>query len=737
LNFNTITGTSESIFLGAIALLALYAIAVLYGKRHAGPEGVKPAVRLLKFLRGAAALSVALLIFGPMVSYDRSEYEKGGVMLLMDSSASMSFSTEVNGSLFAAKSTDRFSAATAAVKNSRLLEKVGALNQLTLASFSSFIKPAAGFAEIADLAPAGNTDISSALSEIMNRQRLSAAIIISDGQNTSDHDPAQIARFLKVPVFTVGAGSNASLKDIAILNAAYPKTCYLKEKTEITLDLGQIGLDGARTVLTLRENGALRSQTPVTLDRAQNPVKITFEPEKSGLVRFDLEAAAVSGEVTLENNRYPFYMNVTAHKVRILHVESYPRQDFSAMQRLYAQNRDISFVSRFVDSPNPKFKLKKADLNKFDIIVLGNINFTSLPPELEKSIDEAITKNQAAVLFTGGPNFNITNKNILAARFPAEINGEIFYEELPYKPLLTPSGANNQITRLSPVAKIASYMWTDIPELAGINYIDLKDNPKTAFASSDILLETRLGPKSINRFMAAPVLIIKNIVGKKSAAILGNSFWFLKMGQLSSKNSMLYDKFMSNLLLWLYSREDSAAFKIETDRTNYFADDMVYVSITARNQDFSPMINPSFIITLKDESMVKTALKVTPAEVDAGFYEFSFKTERPGQYEIAAEATDEKGKIQTGAAKFITNNSSREFLKLGSNFDLLKEISLKTGGKFYELSGISNLAADLPERGHENIVKAEFKPFESAPVLWLLLALLALEWAIRRFIGFE
>jgi len=731
------TGTYESIFLGAAALLALYAIAVLYGRRHPGREGSKPAVILLKFLRGAAALSVALLIFGPMASYDRSEYEKGRIMVIMDSSASMGFSTEAGGSLFGTKKTDRFTAAVTEIKNSRMLEKAGVQNQLTLASFSTAVKPAGGFSEIAGAAPAGNTDIANALSEIMNRRNLSAAVIISDGQNASDHDPAQIARFLKVPVFTVGAGSNTNLKDISILNPAHPKTCYLKEKTEITLDLSQVGLAGTRTVLTLRENGAIRSQAPVTLDRDQNPVKITFEPEMSGLVRFDLEAAAVSGEVTLENNRYPFYMNVTAHKVRILHIESYPRQDFSAMQRLYAQNRDISFVSRFIDSPNPRFKLKDADLNKFDIIVLGNINFTSLAPELERSIDEAITKNQAAVLFTGGPNFNITAKNILAGRFPAEINGEMRYEELPYKPSLTASGVNNQITRLSPVAKIASYMWSDIPELAGVNYIDSRDSARSAFASADILLETRFSSKSAQRFMSSPVLIIKNIVGKKSAAILGNSFWFLKMGQLSSKNSQLYDKFMANLLLWLYSREDSAAFKIETDRTNYFAGDMVYASITARNQDYSPMVNPSFTISLKDDGRVKTALKITPAQVDAGYYEFSFKTDKPGQYEIIAEASDEKGKNQTGSAKFITNNSSREFLKLGTNFETLKEIAQKTGGKFYELSNISNLADDLPERGRENIVKAEFKPFESAPVLWILLSLLALEWAIRRFIGFE
>ena len=720
------TSTETMVFLG-LSIAAIYAIYRLYRLRH---EGLKKQTLALLCLRIAAFVSIALLAFNPEISYERIEKPDGHVLFVFDTSASMGFKCENPG-------VPRLENALTALKRSGAIEKIAGSNKISYACFSSEYNETGTLQNIERMKPSGTTDISAALANIMKKNEISAAVLVSDGRSTGEQPPEAMAKFLKTPVYTLGIGAGESFKDIAITEVNYPKTCYLNEKTELTVNIEQSGFDGTNTALNLKQDNQNISQSPLNLSAKTSTARISFIPKKAGLVKYECSINPEAGEISEENNVHPFFVNVIEHKIRVLYIAAFPDANFSYLVKFLSSNKDISFSYRFLNALNQSRQLTSNDFKgKADILILANIDFTSLQPSTAGQLSDYISEKRPAILFIGGPNFKISKKDPIAEWLPFTPDEEIVYEPLRYKPEPNPSSSAPQITKISPVAKINSYIWSDIPIICGINFIRTSIAP-ASLPASEIVLKAAITPSGSKKSGDAPVLIVKNSGGKKIAAIMGDSFWFLKSGQLFSKNPNFYDRLMGNLLLWLYSREDHLVFKVETDRANYYSDEMAFVSINARNQDFSPMPAPVFNIYSLGANGEKTSIQAQPVMIEAGYYEFSFKTQKAGEWELRVEATDSAGKTQAASARFTTLNSSREFLNYSADYATLKEISNKSGGKFYEPENYASLASDIPANGGEKIVKVRFKPFENTYVFFVILIALAAEWAIRRYIGFE
>ncbi len=732
MDFKISTGTYETYIFIALSAALFVMVLFLYNAAFKKTAQKKPLVTSLKLMRILAFLFIAFLSFNPSITYQRLESEKKPFLFVFDTSASMSF-------LQQGLKSSRFEGALEAVINNRVIEKISENNDIEFASFASEYKAAKSIDDIKTIGLSGTTDISAALGELIRHSGAGAALIISDGRSTSDIPPQSLARYIKFPVFTLGAGAGESIKDVSIINADYPKNTYLNEAAEISVDISQSGFTGEKNIIVLKQDGETLSRTPLSLDQARRRVNIALKPSKTGLVKYELSLPALDGEITDENNKFAFYINVTEHKIRIFAIQNTPDTDFSYLLKFFAASKDIKFKFKFLKTPNEKLQFKTSDLNDgFDILILGGIDFTSLDKALAAKIEEAVSAGGPSVLFTGGPYFNITNESPVAQRFPISLSGEGFaYEPVKYRPVNGSGPAAAQINKLSPIAKINSYMWSDIPELCGINYPKNGQKPRSVTpVGFETVLLAGFKPQSAAAAIEMPVLAVRNTPGKKSAALLGSSFWFLKSGQLFSKNSNFYDRFFGNLILWLYSKEDYTAYKVETDRANYYDGERVFVSVNARNRDFSPMINPSFIVKLKRGDKTEI-IQPQITLIDAGYYEFSFKAAGGGEAEIIVEALESGGKKEAMAARFIVLNSSKEMLDNTADYDCLKKISETTGAKFYEKDNIASLFADIPKRPALKTVSVTVKPFENGFFLTAILTLLCLEWAIRRYSGLE
>ncbi len=734
MNFKISAGFYEIYIFGVLAAALFISVLYSYSASFNKTAHTKKLVILLKSIRFTAFLAVAFLCFTPSVTYEKTENEKSPFLIIFDTSLSMNFNND-------GKKNSRFNNAINALADSGVIDNLKHRHDIEFFAFSNEIKNVNNFEELYAEPRSSNTDISAAISALIQKNEAKGALLVSDGRSTSDTDPQLLARYVKFPIFTLGIGAETNIKDISITHADYPRSAYLKEQAEVIVNIANSGFTGHKSTLALKQGDEIIERIPISFDNAAQKIKFNFKPSKTGLVKYELSIPSLEGEITDENNRFAFFINVTEHKIRILAAAQTPDTDFSYLLKFLASNEDIEFKFKFLKTPIEKMLLKPSDLDGgYDIIIFSGVNFTTPGAEIAAKLENTAASGMNSMLFIGGPDFNIKTSSPCASRFPFNLESSdgFIYEPINYKPFPAANTSAEKLVRLSPVARINDYMWNDIPGLCGINL--LKNNgafKNTKFiAQGDVVLYSDVKSEAANSIIRVPILTVKNSQGRKSAALLGGSFWFLKAGQLFSKNSNFYDRFMGNLILWLYSKEDGAAFKVETDRANYYDSDRIFVSISARNRDFSPMINPIFKISLKTAEGIET-IEPPVNMSETGFYEFSLKPEKSGEHEIIVEADDSGGKKEKNAARFIILNSSKEMLDCTADYKCLKKISEASGGKFYDIKNISSITADAPARSAVKKINVTINTFESGAAFALILILLCAEWTIRRYSGLE
>jgi hypothetical protein len=117
-----------------------------------------------------------------------------------------------------------------------------------------------------------------------------------------------------------------------------------------------------------------------------------------------------------------------------------------------------------------------------------------------------------------------------------------------------------------------------------------------------------------------------------------------------------------------------------------------------------------------------------------------------GQYAIELAIPDLEGKLQgkPGAdgvtqplrALFTVNpTGNEEMSELASNWPLLEELAVKSGGEFYTPDQATELAKKLTSRAVTKPEHSENRLWQWWPMLVLLLILLTLEWVGRKWAG--
>jgi hypothetical protein len=118
----------------------------------------------------------------------------------------------------------------------------------------------------------------------------------------------------------------------------------------------------------------------------------------------------------------------------------------------------------------------------------------------------------------------------------------------------------------------------------------------------------------------------------------------------------------------------------------------------------------------------------------------------PGQYAIELAIPDLEGKLQgkpgpDGTAQplralfTINPTGNEEMSELASNWPLLEELAVKSGGEFFTPDQATELAQKLTSRAVTRPEHEENRLWQWWPMLVLLLVLLTLEWAGRKVAG--
>lgn len=400
----------------AIGLLAalVYGLVWLY-RRDA--HRLRPAVRaaLILFRLGVAALLV-IIYLGPSLTHTEHRVVPGVIVLLRDSSRSMSsldrypvdadagrVATALGISISQLREHPLPRAAIAThllqQQDHRLLGEMLERGELRIVDFAEHsqtvetrparlrgvlpaeAEPLAKPAPSAAIGPlprwtatGTSTNLAGAIHEALAERSTAAMVLFTDGQQTAAENPTQAARQAgeqQTPLLIVGIGDPQPPRNIQVTSLQADPQVWQRDPFLIQALLHVEGApaETLRMELTaqLLPSMGEPAQEPQVLETRHVPapadggplrLEFTHTPELPGRYAYSLRVEPLSGEVTTDDNRppAPLEVNVLSEQARVLLVAGAPTWEYQLLQRLLSREPsiDLSCWQQTLDAERPQ-----------------------------------------------------------------------------------------------------------------------------------------------------------------------------------------------------------------------------------------------------------------------------------------------------------------------------------------------------------------------------------------------
>jgi hypothetical protein len=288
------------------------------------------------------------------------------------------------------------------------------------------------------------------------------------------------------------------------------------------------------------------------------------------------------------------------------------------------------------------------------------------------------------------------------------------------------ANADHPVMRFYPNQQETLQRWETLP---GIFWSFPSLEPKPA---STVLLEH--SDPTLRSVEGSRPLLVAGRYGSGHTLYLGfNGTWRWRK---AGRQAEFFDKFWIQAVRYLVegrSLEGRRRGYVQTERDRYDIGDKV--RITARLQDaaYNPLAEPRVEGTLQAglDSIETVFLTQVPGQ--PGTFEASLTAKKTGLHRLrvrSAVAESEGAAIET---EFQVELPSVETNQTWLDKALLTDLASLSGGKYFDLDQVSELAAAVPDKSET--IEVRGKPdllWDVRGMLVALVGLLAAEWAIRK-----
>jgi uncharacterized membrane protein len=608
------------------------------------------------------------------------------------------------------------------------------------------------------------------LAELQGRyagRDLGAVVVVSDGIDTGrvgrgplDGETRKTLLALGAPVHTVFIGE-PSLRDLSIAAVLADDFAFVRTPLKLEAILRATGLSGRQIEVTLTRDGRLQDVRSVTLDSDEVETKVTFDwtPDRPGNFVFEIATPTLAGEALDSNNKQVFTLKVIRDRVRILHVCGRPSWDQRFLRSMLRLDPNVDLVSFFIlrtegdDQPaNPREmslipfpdrEIFDEQLKSFDLLIFQNFNASPsyrvelYLPGLRDYVQSggALAMVGGELSFASGGYAQTALRDILPVEFegiPAA--GDRSFTRDSFRPKLTAPGRGHPVTALTLDARTNEARWGALPPLEGVNRVARLKPGATALLQHPTARTENGEP--------APVLAVADAGKGRSLALTTDTSWhwgFLAAG--SGDEGRTFQRFWESAIRWLVRDPALTLLRIELDRVDYRRGQPVSARVRTLHADYTPAANVPVTLRLapidSDEARGNPADGATTRIIESvsnkdGEAHVELKGLAAGAFRLIAEASID-GTHLTEEQTFVIRPEGREFEDVISHREVLKELSEVTGGTFYE-GTLGNATLKKPREvraGHLKSIELWSNPL----LLFLAIALLAAEWALRRRAG--
>jgi hypothetical protein len=742
---------------GTVGAVAVVLAAVLFA---VGPDRsrVGPGRRLtLVLVRLAVFLALVACMLRPTIVATKKARQPGTVLVLADTSESMTVADGLNGQT-------RWQELRAALAAARPAAQALAAESSLDVALWRFDREARAVPPVGDdpfpledwqPAPsAGETAIGAALDDCARAtagRNVAGVIVLSDGGQHAypprDQPPQGVARRLGdagVPLWSITFGQQRGEgqgRDAAVSNLAVSETAYLGNTVEVA---GRVRLEGLAdrdvVVKLMVENAAGRLEEAARVsvkggrDGAEEPVRLAWTPDVLGERKVALVVEPQEGETVTTNNELSTFVEVVDGGLRVLYLEGALRVEQRFLRRVLSASPDMQVDFQWIDSARRDrwpIDLGRTLTTDYDVFLIGDLDAAALRSQDLATIEGKVRAGAGIGLLGGFHSFEAggwasSKLGALMPFMPDRLARQPFDE--PVRPSLhvegplqlVPDGrfGGVSILRLGQADQETRAAWQRMPALDGAN--DL----------GQLVPEAK---RLANTADGRPLLVAREFGAGRVAAFAADSTWRWAMQGAGEQHRRFWRQFV----LWL-ARQDGTE------------DDALWVRLGQRRIAPGMTIGCDAGVTRPDGEAVADveieAVAVSPAgkarpvrlpRRGATFSGTLADFTEPGDWQLVVKALRPGREPLERSARFTVVRQDLELANPRANPLLMRQLAESTSGGTRapeELAGIFDEIRTQPA-AFETLEQWSYTPWDKWPMLLVLAGLLILEWIMRKRFG--
>jgi uncharacterized membrane protein len=570
---------------------------------------------------------------------------------------------------------------------------------------------------------------------------IGAVLLLSDGSDNAGGlaaDTLGEIRRRRIPIHTVGFGSEKLDRDVEIVEVEVPQRALSDSKVTAAVTLRQSGFSGKSAKLTVEADGKIVASRDITLaaDGVPQTELLNFPAGLAGARSLRAKISSQEGEVNAKNNQLTRLINVESRKPRILYVEGEPKWDFKFLRRALDGDRNLQLTTMLRTTQNKIYRQgvesgqelaegfpnKEEELFQFSGLIIGGVEASWFTSKQQQMIKDFADRRGGGVLFLGGRNglsdggYEAT---ILSEILPVTLSSrkDTFHRD-PATVELTQAGRDSVLTRLEENPDTNADKWKKMPYLA--NYHE-SGPPKPG---ATVLMEAL--PTSRGRH---PLLVTQRYGRGRTALFASAGTWRWQM-QLDAKD-LSHELFWQQVLRWLVT-ESPAQVSATPSQPVLLDTGRLELRAEVRNKAYQPQGDATVEARVLGPSGSASMVTLAPDPNQPGIFTANYTAERPGSYVV--EVLARKGTEETGrdVFTFLREDGVAEAFRAEQNRVLLEGLSRATGGNYYSPADTKSLAEDI-SYSEAGITTRETRELWNMPALFLLFALAkGAEWLLRR-----
>ena len=588
------------------------------------------------------------------------------------------------------------------------------------------------------------TDIGAALSRAAEQHpHLRAVALVSDGDWNMGDPPAQAAMKLRmrdVPVFVVPLGSESRLPDVELSSFDVPTFAVAGKPLRIPFTIeSSLPRDEAATLEMKSSTGEVitKAVTIPAMSRLQDV--ITWKPESPGEIKLTLTVPKTGEERILDNNSIEAPLSVRKEQLHVLVIDSFPRWEYRYLRNALERDPGVEVNTLLYQPDLGKVGAgrgylaafpKDDQLAKYDVIFLGDVGTDASQLTLEQCTAlQKVVRDQAAglVFMPGFHGFEASLQGTaLADLLPVvwdDAQPKGYGTSAPGNFVLTEAGEHSLLTKLEDTDEASEAVWKNLP---GFQWYA----PALRAKAGTEVLATH--STESNTFGRIPLIVTRTYGAGKILFMGTDGAWRWRKGV----EDRYHYRFWGQVVRWMaYQRNMSSGDKMRLfyspDRPREGAVLTLNANVTSLTGE--PLHDGVVVAQITAPSGKIDSVRLIPAGEEAwGLFTGVFTPEEPGDHLVRLSSAEAGAALDTTIS---VQGSAREKVGKPAKPEVLREIAQLTRGKVMESADPASLAAIIAALPQPELQERRVQLW--AHPLWsgLLILLLGIFWAGRKFVG--